>query len=38
MPQDRKGLPSEYKAINPQGASHETTELKLLFLSEIAYS
>jgi hypothetical protein len=31
-------IPTEYKAISPQGASHETTVLKLLFLIEIAYS
>ncbi len=38
MSQNRKGLHSEYKAENRlflnEGHSHETTELKLLFLSE----
>ena len=38
MPRDFKGLPSEYKAVNRlflnEGHSRETTELKLLLLSE----
>ncbi len=38
MPQDRKGLPTEYKAINRpslnEGHSHGATELKFLLLNE----
>jgi hypothetical protein len=38
MPQCRRGIPTEYKALKRlflnEGHSHETTELKLLFLNE----